>query len=126
MLGLTERPRGLRYPLEGDRSEQHEETPTLLELAPWEKAVFPLHIRNSGSGSWTGRFLRPMAPVTGTETVPLRGARFSVPSTGPDEVAILDIPVRAPGWPGVYRQQFKMVDSEGTFCFPGLTPSALR
>ena len=35
------------------------------------------------------------------------------------EVAVLHIPVRAPGWPGVYRQQFKMVDTEGAFCFPG-------
>ncbi|MFC8368325.1 protein kinase [Streptomyces sp. NPDC057238] len=119
VLGLTERPSGRRYPLAGDRSEQHENTPTLLELAPWEKAVFPLHIRNSGTVPWTGRFLRPMAPVTGTETVPLRGARFVVPPTEPGEVAVLHIPVRAPGWPGVYRQQFKMVDTEGAFCFPG-------
>ncbi|MFF8930132.1 protein kinase [Streptomyces longwoodensis] len=117
--GLTERPTGRVYPLPGDRSEQHEDTPTLLDLQPWQKAVFPLYIRNSGSVVWRERFLRPMAPVTGTETVPLRGARFPVPVTGPGEVAALEIPVRAPGWPGVYRQQFKMVDAMGRFCFPG-------
>ncbi|MBN0048435.1 protein kinase [Streptomyces actuosus] len=119
VLGLTERPTGRKYPLPGDRSEQHEDTPTVKELEPWEKSVFPLHIRNSGRVPWQDRFLRPVAPVTGTETVPLRGARFPVPPTGPGEVAVMEIPVRAPGWPGVYRQQFKMVDVDGEFCFPG-------
>jgi serine/threonine protein kinase len=117
-LGLPGRPRGSRYPVPGDRSEQHEETPDLLQLAPWREAEFPVTIRNTGMVEWVDRFLMPTGPVTGTETVPVRGSRFAVPRTPPGGIARMGIPVRAPGWPAVYRQRFKMVDADGEFCFP--------
>jgi hypothetical protein len=120
LLGLDGRPRGSRYPIAGDRSEQHEDTPSLIELLPWERGEFPLHLRNSGTVTWRNRQLRAMAPATGTETVRLRGERFDVPETAPGAVATVRIPVRAPGWPAVYRQRFKMIDEEGQFCFPGV------
>jgi serine/threonine protein kinase len=120
LLGLDGRPRGSRYPVPGDRSAQHEDTPALIELAPWEEGAFPLHIRNCGTVAWRDRQLRAMAPATGTETVRLRGERFPVPETEPGGVATVLIPVRAPGWPAIYRQRFKMVDAEGQFCFPGV------
>ncbi|MFJ3755422.1 protein kinase [Streptomyces sp. NPDC090080] len=120
MLGLDGRPRGSRYPMPGDRSEQHEDTPSLIELAPWQTGEFPLHIRNRGTVTWRDRRLQAMAPATGTETVRLRGERFDVPETPPGAFATVLIPVRAPGWPAVYRQRFKMVDAEGLFCFPGV------
>jgi hypothetical protein len=52
--------------------------------------------------------------------VRLRGELFDVPETAPGAVATVRIPVRAPGWPAVYRQRFKMIDEEGQFCFPGV------
>jgi hypothetical protein len=118
LLGLPGRPRGRRYPIAGDVSEQHEDTPAVISAAPWEELGFPVAIRNSGTVAWEGRFLVPTGPVTGTETVPTRGSRFAVPSTPPGGVARMEILVRAPGWPAVYRQRFKMVDAEGEFCFP--------
>jgi serine/threonine protein kinase len=119
-LGLDGRPRGQRYPVPGDASELHESTPDVVRLAPWERGVFPLAVRNTGTVTWEGRFLRAMAPVTGTETVPLRGSRLPVPRTGPGETAHIPVAVTAPGWPAVYRQRFKMVDAEDSFCFPGV------
>lgn len=117
-LGMPDRPRGSRYPLPGDRTEQHENTPDLIQARPWQNLDFPVIIRNVGEVVWKDRFLIPIAPVTGTETVPVRGARFPIPETPPGAIARLNIPVRAPGWPAVYRQRLKMVDAEGAFCFP--------
>lgn len=117
-LGMPGRPRGSRYPIPGDRTEQHEDTPALLEARPWQNLEFPIVIRNVGEVPWTGRYLIPVGPITGTETVPVRGARFPLPDTPPGAIARLNIPVRAPGWPAIYRQRLKMVDEEGAFCFP--------
>jgi tRNA A-37 threonylcarbamoyl transferase component Bud32 len=117
-MGMMGRPRGSRYPVPGDRTEQHEDTPALLRARPWQVLDFPVVIRNAGSVPWGGRYLIPVGPITGTETVPVRGTRFPVPATGPGELARIAVPVRAPGWPAVYRQRLKMVDDEGAFCFP--------
>jgi serine/threonine protein kinase len=117
-LGMPGRPRGSRYPMPGDRTEQHQDTPALLRARPWQQLDFPVVIRNAGSVPWQDRHLIPVAPVTGTETVPVRGARFPLPPTPPGRLARVAIPIRAPGWPAVYRQRLKMVDAEGEFCFP--------
>lgn len=118
-LGLIGRPRGMRYPIPGDASEQVEETPLIITVSPWQRTTFTFAIRNAGTAPWHDRSLLPVGPITGTESVPLRGEIFPVPDTPPGQIARVSVPIRAPGWPGIYRQRLKMVDAEREFCFPG-------
>jgi transcriptional regulator with XRE-family HTH domain len=74
-------------------------------------------VRNSGKVPWEGRKLERQGPLTGPGLI--TSLRFvDIPKTGPGELVAVTALLKAPTYDCSSIAYFKMVDSEGSLCFP--------
>jgi len=74
-------------------------------------------VRNSGTVSWHGRKLERQGPLTGPGLI--TSLRFvDIPDTEHGEVAEVTALLKAPSYDCSSIAYFKMVDADGSLCFP--------
>jgi hypothetical protein len=76
--------------------------------------------RNAGTVPWVGRMMERVGPhdEPGLFRSPWR---VPLPDTRPGERVRVEVELTAPNWPGTTRADFKMIDADGQYCFPGLS-----
>lgn len=74
-------------------------------------------VRNSGKVAWTGRRLERQGPLTGPGLI--SSLRFvDIPDTEPKKIAEIATWLKAPTYDCSSIAYFKMVDADGSLCFP--------
>ena len=102
----------------GDASSFVDDTiPSGSLMAPGEVFIKSWRIRNSGTVPWHGRRLERQGPVTGPGLIASQ-EYVSIPDTEPGEIAEISAPLKAPTYDCSSIAYFKMVDREGSLCFP--------
>ena len=103
---------------EGDSSTYVDDTiPHGSLMSPGQRFTKTWRIRNSGTVPWRGRRLERQGPLNGPGLI--RSERYvEIPDTKPGEIAKIDAPLQAPGYDCTSIAYFKMVDAEGSLCFP--------
>lgn len=85
-------------------------TPGLLFVKTWR-------IRNAGRVPWRGRRLERQGPLTGPGLI--TSPRYvPIPDTEPNELAEIQVVLKAPGFDCSSIAYFKMVDEKGFLSFP--------
>jgi hypothetical protein len=104
--------------IEGDASTYVDDTiPNGTLMAPGQPFTKTWRVRNSGTVPWHGRRLERQGPLNGPGLI--RSDRYvEIPDTEPGEIATIEAPLQAPGYDSTSIAYFKMVDSEGSLCFP--------
>ncbi|MCH8814415.1 MAG: hypothetical protein IH957_04855 [Chloroflexi bacterium] len=93
-------------------------------LAPNQRFTKIWEIQNVGSVTWEGRFLQRVGAPSGPGLI-TSPSRIPIPITRPSQTVQLRVGIRAPGTEGTTTAQFKMVDGNGTMCFPDRYASGL-
>jgi hypothetical protein len=74
-------------------------------------------VENSGTVPWQGRRLERQGPLTGPGLI--TSLRYvGIPNAQPGEIAEVTAPLKAPTYDCSSIAYFKMVDAEGSLCFP--------
>ena len=74
-------------------------------------------IRNCGTVPWHGRRLERQGPLTGPGLITSPKYVY-ITDTEPGEIAEITVALKAPGYDCTSIAYFKMVDQEGSLCFP--------
>lgn len=104
--------------VEGDSSTYVDDTiPHGTLMAPGQPFEKIWRVRNSGTVPWHGRKLERQGPLNGPGLI--RSFRYvDIPDTEPGQIAEIQAPLQAPGYDCTSIAYFKMVDGEGSLCFP--------
>ena len=95
----------------------NENIPDGTVLAPGELFIKNWQIRNNGTVPWLARRLERQGPVMGPGLI-VSPPAVEIPDTRPGETAAIGIGLRAPSFDCTSIAYFKMVSSDGFFCFP--------
>ena len=106
------------HAIEGDASTFVDDTiPHGTLMSPGQLFNKVWHVRNSGTIPWRGRRLERQGPLNGPGLI--RSFRnVDIPDTDPGDTAEIRAALQAPGYDCTSIAYFKMVDSEGSLCFP--------
>ena len=104
--------------IEGDASTFVDDTiPHGSLMAPGQLFNKIWHVRTSGTVPWHGRRLERQGPLNGPGLI--RSFRhIDIPDTDAGETAEIQAALQAPGYDCTSIAYFKMVDPEGSLCFP--------
>jgi transcriptional regulator with XRE-family HTH domain len=102
----------------GDASTYVDDTiPHGSLMTPGQPFTKIWRVRNSGTVHWHSRRLERQGPLNGPGLI--RSDRYvDIPDTEPGEIATIEAPLQAPGYDSTSIAYFKMVDQEGSLCFP--------
>jgi transcriptional regulator with XRE-family HTH domain len=88
---------------------------TLMEPSQVFEKVW--RVKNSGSVAWEGRRLERQGPLTGPGLI-TSGRFVAIPAAQPGETVGITAQLKAPSYDCTSIAYFKMVDADGSLCFP--------
>jgi transcriptional regulator with XRE-family HTH domain len=130
VAGLRPRQRSGRavageYPLPGDESTFVADiTPDAVIMPPGFGFEKIWRIRNTGTVTWAGRWLRRIGPPSGLG-IPSSPLQVKIATTMPDQTVDITVPMRAHIHPGTAEVHWKMVDDDGYEFFPDRYPEGI-
>jgi hypothetical protein len=95
-----------------------------MVLAPNQRFTKVWEIQNVGSLVWEGRYLQRLGAPEGPGLI-RSAARVPLPTTRPGETVQVRVEMEAPSTEGTTIARFKMVDKDGSLCFPDRYPEGL-